>query len=292
MNSVMRSLFPILALLLLVGGIAMLATSGMPTTYGLALPVWALVLAMIAQWLGFLHAYAFQTERYYDLIGALSNIAVVVFVVALAERADARSYLLAACILFWALRLGSFLFLRILKDGGDGRFDDIKPHFFRFLLTWTLQGVWIFLIQLCALLAIGADSTENGLGLFALLGSCCWLAGMLIESFADWQKRQFRANPANDGRFINVGLWAWSRHPNYFGEILVWLGVAVIALPVLNGWMLLGLLSPCFVIFLLTKVSGVPLLEERADKRWGAEPEYIKYKNMTPVLLPKAPRKA
>ncbi|MBW2940084.1 DUF1295 domain-containing protein [Zhongshania aquimaris] len=291
MNSVIRSLFTIIALLILVGGIAMLATSGMPTIYGLALPVWALVLAMIAQWLGFLHAYAFQTERYYDLIGALTNIAVVVFVIALAERADARSYLLAACILFWALRLGSFLFLRILKEGGDGRFDEIKPHFFRFLLTWTLQGVWIFLIQLCALLAIGADSTENGLGLFALLGSCCWLAGMVIESLADWQKRQFRANPANDGRFITEGLWAWSRHPNYFGEIFVWVGVAVMALPVLNGWMLLGLLSPCFVIFLLTKVSGIPLLEERADKRWGAEPEYIKYKNITPVLLPKMPRK-
>lgn len=281
-----RSIAALFIMLVLSAGIALLSSWGMSTQLGLTVVMWALIIALVSQWLGFVHAYVYQTERYYDLVGAIANITVVSFALSFAEQRDSRSLLLAALIILWALRLGSFLFVRILKDGGDGRFDDIKTNFLRFLLTWTLQGVWVFLIQLCAILAISAQHTQP-LGGFAIVGGIMWLFGMLIEAAADWQKRRFRSRPRNKDQFIQTGLWARSRHPNYFGEIVLWLGIAIVAWPVLNAWMYLGLLSPCFVIFLLTRVSGIPLLEARADRRWEGNADYLHYKNATPVLIPK-----
>lgn len=273
-------------LLLFLIGVALLSSRGLPTVMGMVVPLWVLLFAVGSQWLGFFHAYLFQTERYYDLIGAITNIAVISFTIWMVEERDTRSVILAIFIVVWALRLGIFLFARIVADGGDGRFDDIKPNFLRFLLTWTVQAAWVFLIQLCAILAISGDSHEP-MGFVALVGGICWLAGMVIESVADYQKRRFRSEKTNQGRFISHGLWSWSRHPNYFGEILLWIGVAIVSLPALSAWMYLGLISPCFVIFLLTKVSGIPLLEARADKRWGDDADYVQYKKATPVLLPK-----
>jgi len=104
---------------------------------------------------------------------------------------------------------------------------------------------------------------------------------------ADRQKGQFSADPANKGRFISTGLWAKSRHPNYFGEILLWIGVAIIALPVLQGWQWVALISPVFVALLITRVSGVPHLEKKADTKWGGQADYEAYKKNTPVLIPK-----
>jgi steroid 5-alpha reductase family enzyme len=128
------------------------------------------------------------------------------------------------------------------------------------------------------------------LDVFALVGFVVWLIGIGIEALADQQKSAFRADPANKGKFIQSGLWAWSRHPNYFGEIVLWVGVAIIAFPVLSGWQLVTLVSPLFVILLLTRVSGIPMLEKRADERWGGQPDYEAYKERTPVLVMRPPR--
>lgn len=114
-----------------------------------------------------------------------------------------------------------------------------------------------------------------------------WAAGFAVEVIADRQKSRFRADDAHRGRFISTGLWSRSRHPNYFGEILLWIGVAVIALPVLQGWQWVGLVSPVFVAVLITRVSGVPLLEAKADAKWGGQPDYEEYKRTTPVLVPR-----
>jgi steroid 5-alpha reductase family enzyme len=128
------------------------------------------------------------------------------------------------------------------------------------------------------------------LGAFAALGTLAWAAGFVIEVVSDGQKRRFRDDPANRGRFIQSGLWAWSRHPNYFGEILLWSGIAMVALPALSGWQHATLISPIFVYVLLTRISGIPMLESRARKRWGDEPEYRAYKARTPSLLLRRPR--
>ena len=116
-----------------------------------------------------------------------------------------------------------------------------------------------------------------------------WLIGTVIEIVSDRQKAQFRRNSDNAGRFIDVGLWAWSRHPNYFGEIVLWTGMAIVTIPVLQGWQWATLISPVFVTFLLTRVSGIPMLETKADERWGGQIAYEKYKRNTPVLIPRPP---
>lgn len=256
------------------------------------LPVFALcgALCFAINWLAFVPAYAAQTERYFDLTGSLTYILVVAFAVALGNR-DPRALLLALLVGAWALRLGSFLFRRILREGADRRFDALKPDFARFLLTWTLQGLWVFLTLSCALAAITAG-VATPVGLPAAIGAAVWLAGFAIEAVADRQKREFRADPANRDRFITTGLWAWSRHPNYCGEILLWTGVALIGLPALSGWSHVTLISPVFVYVLLTRISGIPMLEARSDEKWGGDPEYRAYKERTPALWLRPPASA
>jgi steroid 5-alpha reductase family enzyme len=208
--------------------------------------------------------------------------------VAPSAATGARSYLLVAMVIVWAVRLGSYLFLRIRKAGADKRFDAIKPSFARFLNAWTLQGLWVTLTLSAALAAI--TTTERvGLGTVTAIGIVVWVVGIGLEATADAQKSRFRADPANADRFIQTGLWSWSRHPNYFGEILLWVGVAVVALPVLRGWQWVTLISPVFVALLLLRVSGVPLLEKAADEKWGGQLDYEAYKYRTALLLPRPP---
>jgi len=252
-------------------------------------PVFALcgALGFALNWLVFVPSFAAQTERFFDLTGSLTYLTVVACALALGNP-DPRSLLLALLVTVWAVRLGTFLFARIRRDGGDGRFDAIKPDFARFLMAWTLQGLWVFLTVSCALAAMTASAAVP-LGAMAALGSLVWIAGFGLEVAADGQKRRFRADPAQRGRFIDSGLWAWSRHPNYAGEILLWTGVALVALPALSGWGYATLVSPVFVYVLLTRISGIPLLEARARKRWGDDPEYQAYRRRTPVLWPRPP---
>jgi steroid 5-alpha reductase family enzyme len=254
------------------------------------LPLFALagLVAFAIQWAVFVPSYRAQTEHWYDLTGSLTYLVVVVGTVLLADRFDARSVLLVLLVSVWAVRLGSYLYRRIQKAGADTRFDDIKPSFTRFLMAWTLQGLWVFLTLGPALAAMTTASAPS-MGLMGWIGVAIWVLGFGIETVADAQKQAFRADPANKGRFIRSGLWAWSRHPNYFGEITLWTGVALVALPALSGWQYVTLISPLFVYLLLTRVSGIPMLESRADERWGDDPAYQAYKARTPVLFPRPP---
>lgn len=252
------------------------------------LPVFALSvgLAFIIQWLVFIPSFLLQTEKFFDLTGSLTYISIVLIAVFSSANLDGRSILLAALVILWALRLGSFLFGRIQKAGKDDRFDELKPSFIRFLNVWTIQGLWVTFTAAAALVAI-TSAHRKELDAFAILGALIWVLGFAIEVTADTQKSRFSANPQNKGQFIRTGLWSRSRHPNYFGEIVLWIGVAVIALPVLQGWQWVALISPVFVALLLTRVSGIPLLEQKADKKWGGQAEYEEYKKRTPVLIPR-----
>lgn len=257
-----------------------------------SIPVFALAvgLAFLIQWVAFVPAYRTQSERFYDLTGGLTYISVTLLTAALSGPLDARSFLLIALVVVWAARLGTFLFRRVRKAGKDGRFDEIKPSFVRFLNVWTIQGLWITLTAGAALAAI-TSANRVGLGGFAVVGLCIWLVGFAIEAAADLQKNRFRADASNKGRFIHTGLWSWSRHPNYFGEITLWVGVALIAFSALEGWQLVTLVSPVFVFLLITRVSGVPLLEKRADETWSGQEDYEAYKSRTSVLVPLPPRR-
>ncbi len=287
-NPVVESLIAILLALLVAAGIAWAGSQGGLTVAGLPLFALAGLVAFGIQWAVFVPSYRAQTEHWYDLTGSLTYLSVVVGTVLLAGRFDARSVLLVVLVSVWALRLGSYLYRRIQKAGADTRFDDIKPSFTRFLMAWTLQGLWVFLTLGPALAAMTTVSPP-GMGWIGWVGVAIWMLGFGIEAVADAQKQAFRADPANKGRFIQSGLWAWSRHPNYFGEITLWTGVALIALPALSGWQYVTLISPLFVYLLLTRVSGIPMLESRADERWGDDPAYQAYKARTPVLVPRPP---
>ena len=254
------------------------------------LPVFALcgVLAFAINWLAFIPAALTRSEHYYDLVGGITYITVTLVAVLLSGDLDLRATLVAAMVMVWSVRLATFLFRRISKSGGDDRFDKIKHEPLRFFMAWTIQGLWV-LLTAAAALAVITGGTRAPLGAIGIIGIAVWAIGMLIEIIADRQKSNFKASADNKGKFINVGLWAWSRHPNYFGEIVLWTGMAIVALPVLQGWQWATIISPVFVAFLLIKVSGIPLLEDKADSRWGGQEDYKEYKRTTPVLIPRPP---
>lgn len=246
-------------------------------------------LAFAIQWVAFIPAVVLRTERFYDLLGSVGYVVVAATAVTLSGRVSGRTMLLLAMVVVWAARLGSFLVLRVLRAGGDERFAGIKGSFLRFLSAWTLQGLWIS-FTLAAMLGAVSSAKEIPLGVAGWIGLAVWLAGLGIEAVADDQKRRFRTRAGAQGGFIHTGLWAWSRHPNYFGEIVLWIGVAVVAGPVLSGWQWATMVSPVFVVVLLTRVSGVPILERRADEKWGGQEEYEQYKRRTSILVPRPPR--
>lgn len=288
MNPSLRS-FIAIVVVMGIGALVAWAGSDNSLTYqGLSVFWWCGILAFAIQWLAFIPAYLKQTEHFYDLVGSCTYLSVVGLALWLGGNQDARSLIVALLVAVWAVRLGSFLFLRISQDGKDDRFDKIKPKPWRFLFAWTLQGLWVFFTLAAALVVMTSEHTKS-LGPIGYVGIALWLIGFTLEVVADRQKRVFRAARARGetGAFITTGLWAHSRHPNYFGEIVLWLGVALVAVPVMQGWQWIGLVSPLFVIALLTRVSGVPMLEKKSDAQWGDDPSYQAYKEKTPVLIPK-----
>jgi steroid 5-alpha reductase family enzyme len=287
MNSSSSKGLLVLIIVILIGvGLALAGSQHGAQAFGSPLFALAVGLIFIIQWLVFIPAFTFQTEKYFDITGSLTYIGITLLAVLLSPKPDARSILLAVLVIIWAGRLGTFLYRRIHRAGKDDRFDEIKPNLVRFLNTWTLQGLWIAFTLSAALAAI-TSTTRKELDLFALFGAMIWIIGLTIEATADAQKNRFRADPTNQGKFIKTGLWSRSRHPNYFGEILLWIGVAVITLPILQGWQWVTLISPVFVTLLLTRVSGIPMLEKKADAKWGGQTEYEEYKKNTPALIPR-----
>jgi steroid 5-alpha reductase family enzyme len=285
-----RSSLIVFPILVLIGYLVALAGSQGGATLG-GIPVFTLVvaLAFIIQWLVFIPAYIYQTEKYFDITGSITYITMTGVALCYTRYSiplDARSILIATLVIIWAIRLGTFLFSRIRKAGKDDRFDEIKPNFFRFLNVWTIQGLWVTFTAAAALVAI-TSATRKGLDAFAVIGALVWVIGFAIEVTADAQKSRFNADPSNKGKFIRTGLWSRSRHPNYFGEIVLWIGIAIIAIPVLQGWQWVAMISPLFVTLLLTRVSGIPLLEKKSDKKWGGQADYEEYKKNTPVLIPR-----
>lgn len=270
--------------------VAWLASVDSVERAGLPALVWCVIAAFAVNWLVFIPSLIKQTEKFFDLTGSLTYVSVTVLALILGPNNEVTSWILAGLIFVWAGRLGSFLFRRIRADGGvDGRFNRIRSNPVRLFETWTLQGLWVSLTALAAWTAI-TSADEAPFGVLTIIGLVVWSIGFAIEVRADTEKSAFKKDPANHGRFISTGIWAWSRHPNYFGEITLWLGVALIALPAFDGREFVALVSPAFVALLLIKISGIPALERRGLKRWGDEPAYQRYLKDVPVLIPRPPK--
>ncbi|RZP07808.1 MAG: DUF1295 domain-containing protein [Flavobacteriales bacterium] len=249
----------------------------------------AVVIAYLIQWVLFVPAYMLQTEKFYDLAGSITYISIISFVLYKSSEFNLGSLILSLLIIIWAIRLGSFLFFRIKEAGEDKRFRDIKPSPTRFFMTWTLQGTWVSICSACAITAI---STTEGIIMNELfiIGVITFIIGFLIEVVADNQKTKFRSISDNKDKFIASGLWSYSRHPNYFGEISLWLGVAIMSFSSLKGWQLITLISPIFTYILLVYVSGVRLLEARGKQKWGHLDSYKEYIKNTPTIFFKLKR--
>ena len=264
--------------------IAFLIGYGIAFATGIDLVKNAVVIAYLIQWVLFVPAYLLQTEKFYDLAGSITYISIISFVFYKSSEFNLGSLILSLFIIIWAVRLGSFLFFRIKEAGEDKRFRDIKPSPTRFFMTWTLQGTWASICSACAITAI---STAEGIIMNKLfiIGVSTFIIGFLIEVVADNQKTKFRSIADNKDKFITSGLWSYSRHPNYFGEISLWLGVAIMSFSSLKGWQLITLISPIFTYILLVYVSGVRLLEARGKQKWGHLDSYKEYLDNTPTIF-------
>ena len=246
----------------------------------------AILLAFLIHWLFFIPAYLLKTEKFFDLTGSLTYISIMVYVVYTKNNLQEQlgSIILASLVILWAIRLGSFLFLRIKKAGEDKRFREIKTSFARFFLLWTISGMWVSFCSMCALTAIASNDGVILNNIF-YIGLVTFIIGLSIEIIADSQKTKFRKDPKNKDKFINEGLWAKSRHPNYVGEITLWAGVAIMSFSSLEGSQYISLISPIFTYLLLVYVSGVPQLTASGQKKWGHLESYQDYIKNTPTLI-------
>ena len=247
----------------------------------------AVMLAFLIQWVAYIPAYIFQTEKFYDLTGSLSYLTVIWFVFISSNNLSGlniQNLIVVTLISIWAIRLGTFLFGRIHKDGEDKRFRTIKTSASQFFMTWTLQGMWVSICTMCAITAISSSQGIIANALF-YLGLAFFIVGFAIEVVSDQQKSAFRAVPENKEKFITSGLWSKSQHPNYFGEILLWSAIALLSISSLNGTQYLTLISPIFTYVLLVYISGVRMLDDMGNKKWGHLEEYKEYKRNTPTLF-------
>ena len=284
----MRDIFISIIAVIIAGAFAWAGSYGGPSFAGFPALVLIVGTGFLIHWIIFLPSFFAKTEKFYDITGTVAYFVMTGLAVYIASDSSSLSLLskiIAAMVLIWALRLGLFLVIRVFRVGEDKRFSEAKKSFFKFLMFFSLSALWVFLTTANALTLILNNPDINGV-LFLGIGGIIWVIGFLFEVISDEQKRQFRKKDSNHGQFITTGLWSISRHPNYFGEILIWIGMAVISFPVLSGWQYATLISPLFVILMLTRVSGINLLEESADKKWGNLDEYQTYKANTAALIP------
>ncbi|MFL3024672.1 MAG: DUF1295 domain-containing protein [Candidatus Neomarinimicrobiota bacterium] len=249
-----------------------------------------MALSFIIHWLVFIPSYFYKTEKFYDITGTVAYLSILLTTAYLINLVNDEGILLRSIVsiifvMIWAIRLGIFLFKRVIKVGEDKRFEHAKKSFSKFLMFFNISALWVFLtiVNVLTMIINNSDSVTD---LFFIIGVSIAIIGFIIEVVADMQKRKFRTNISNKGQFISSGLWSISRHPNYFGEMMIWVGMSVVTIPILIGWQFITLISPIFVIFLLTKVSGINLLEASANDKWGADKNYQDYKDKTSVLIP------
>ena len=289
MKDNLKDLAAIVACILTAYFVATAATVEGAVLYGVPAILLCAGVSFIVHWIVAIPSLITSSEKYFDFTGMIATLLVIATAIfallSSGQQISIRSTIVAIFVSIWTLRLGTFLYIRIVKSGEDKRFREIKKSLPKFLMTWTLSALWVFLTTVNAVTIITLNQQVT-LDLFFMAGFAIWILGFTFEAVADKQKKSFSKILENKDKFITLGLWSISRHPNYFGEIVLWTGIAIMSLPLLSGWQFLTLVSPVFVYLLLTKISGLPFLEEKAEKKWGNDKGYLEYKNNTPILIP------
>ena len=280
----------------IIAGLIVSAVENNSVTFsGYSAVLYCAVICIGVQWLAWIPASMAKTERFYDLTGGLTYLTVVGFSLwagSQSETPSLRELIVSLLVVIWALRLSSFLYLRIHRTGKDGRFDQLKTSPIRFLVPWTIQGLWVFLTMIVVIVINSQAGSAPALGIWDAVGLSIWLLGFGIEVVADNQKTAFNTEPNNQGKWIDSGLWSYSRHPNYLGEILLCTGIACFGISCFTGLERFAWISPIFIYLLLTKLSGIPILDRRALEKWGDDVEYQKYRDKTPALFPRLTKKS
>ena len=289
MKDNLKDLAAIVACILTAYFVATAATVEGAVLYGVPAILLCAGVSFIVHWIVAIPSLITSSEKYFDFTGMIATLLVIATAIfallSSGQQISIRSTIVAIFVSIWTLRLGTFLYIRIVKSGEDKRFREIKKSLPKFLMTWTLSALWVFLttVNAVTIITLNQQVTHD---LFFMAGFAIWILGFTFEAVADKQKKSFSKILENKDKFITLGLWSISRHPNYFGEIVLWTGIAIMSLPLLSGWQFLTLVSPVFVYLLLTKISGLPFLEEKAEKKWGNDKGYLEYKNNTPILIP------
>jgi len=239
----------------------------------------------------FFIAYTFQVDKVTDISGTMNFVLLAWYTFFSSGTYFPRQVVALILLNIWAFRLGLFLLYRVLKRGKDERFDEMRQKFWSFLAFWIFQMFWVWVVSLPVTFLFGAkvDRSLNGRD---YIGYICWAIGFVFESLADQTKHIFNSNPENKGKLLKSNVWYFSRHPNYFGEIMIWLGMFLTSSTVYSAntnWAYFSVMSPVITYLLLMFLSGVPLAEKRYDKRFASDPSYWDYKNQTSVLIPCPP---
>lgn len=227
-------------------------------------------------------------DKVTDFAGSTNFVLLAILTLVLKGAWHFRQIVLTSLVVIWGLRLGLFLLMRILQWGEDHRFDDMRNNLAKLSVFWILQAVWVWTVSL-PLTIVNASDRNPSVKPQDIIGWIMWFVGITIEATADQQKLVFKNSPANRGKWCNIGVWKYSRHPNYFGEILLWWGIFVASTPVLEGTEWLVIFGPVFLTLLLLFVSGIPLLEASLNKKFASVGEYNIYKSKTSPLIPLPP---
>lgn len=242
------------------------------------------IVCMATNLILFIPAYSLKTDKLTDLSYSLTFI-IVSGIAMMRSNHSLGDIVLFSFVLLWALRLGSFLLIRIRNQKRDKRFDSIRSNLLLFLRFWIFQAMTVFFVMVCSIAFW--DQATKFIGVISWIGAGVFIAGLILESVADFQKYRFNKTKTKD-IWIDNGIWRYSRHPNYLGEMMVWLGLYLFAFSSLGTYTrLIGLISPAYIAFTLLFLSGIPLLEKGADKKWGDNPNYREYKKQVPLLIPK-----
>ena len=286
----MISVLIIILTILIPSSLSLLISDNSISINGYPVLLYCVLISFTIHLIIFIPSAIMKNEKFYDFTGMIAYLSIIIFAIQQKyiqiHSIDIYSLVLSLLISIWTLRLGIFLFYRVLKVGEDIRFKDVKNNALQFFVWFSISSLWVSLTAMAAMNVITSKNYNQDLTLL-YIGTIIWIIGFLFEIISDYQKIKFKNNALNKNKFIDSGLWSISRHPNYFGEIILWIGIYIITLPSTSGLEYLGIISPLFVIILLNKVSGINLLEASADKKWGLSNEYQKYKKITPRLIPK-----